>query len=66
MAVSSGLVPTIAKLWQGISCDAGMQNSGFGRELGEWGLDTFMSVKQVTEYTSSERMDWYPEVPSKL
>ena len=44
-----------------------LQNSGFGRELGEYGLETFMSVKQVTEYTSSERMDWYPELPgSKL
>ena len=29
-------------------------------------MDTFMSVKQVTEYTSNERMDWYPEMPSKL
>lgn len=39
----------------------GVKNSGFGRELGPFGFEGFMSVKQVTTYTSSDKWDWYPE-----
>jgi hypothetical protein len=27
----------------------GVKNSGFGRDLGEWGLDNYLSVKQVSK-----------------
>lgn len=43
----------------------GIKNSGFGRELGEWGLDNYLSVKQVTTYVSPDTWDWYSP-PSKL
>ncbi|KAG6499960.1 hypothetical protein ZIOFF_039774 [Zingiber officinale] len=43
----------------------GNKRSGFGRELGEWGLDNYLSIKQVTEYVSDDAWGWY-QSPSKL
>ncbi|GAB2269887.1 Betaine aldehyde dehydrogenase, chloroplastic [Dionaea muscipula] len=43
----------------------GMKRSGFGRELGEWGLENYLHIKQVTQYTSEEPWGWYKS-PSKL
>ncbi|OIW00347.1 hypothetical protein TanjilG_27598 [Lupinus angustifolius] len=43
----------------------GNKHSGFGRDLGEWGLDNYLTVKQVTQYISDEPWGWY-QPPSKL
>ncbi|KAH7289802.1 hypothetical protein KP509_30G019200 [Ceratopteris richardii] len=43
----------------------GRKRSGFGRELGEWGLENYLHIKQVTTYTSEDQWNWYPS-PSKL
>ncbi|KAJ7956287.1 Betaine aldehyde dehydrogenase [Quillaja saponaria] len=43
----------------------GNKRSGFGRDLGEWGLENYLSVKQVTRYVSDEPWGWYKS-PSKL
>eukprot|EP00246_Nothoceros_aenigmaticus_P015186 TRINITY_DN6199_c0_g1_i1.p1 TRINITY_DN6199_c0_g1~~TRINITY_DN6199_c0_g1_i1.p1 ORF type:complete len:512 (-),score=91.32 TRINITY_DN6199_c0_g1_i1:157-1692(-) len=43
----------------------GVKHSGYGRDLGEWGLENYLSVKQVTKYVSEEPWGWYP-APSKL
>ncbi|MBM4197927.1 MAG: aldehyde dehydrogenase family protein [Gammaproteobacteria bacterium] len=37
----------------------GMKKSGIGRELGKWGLDNYLEVKQVTRYTSPKPWGWY-------
>ncbi|WP_160285800.1 aldehyde dehydrogenase family protein [Pseudomonas knackmussii] len=37
----------------------GMKQSGIGRELGVWGLENYLEVKQVTEYVSDEPWGWY-------
>lgn len=37
----------------------GMKQSGIGRELGRWGLENYLEVKQVTEYRSKEAWGWY-------
>eukprot|EP00239_Pterosperma_sp_CCMP1384_P006584 CAMPEP_0197843658 /NCGR_PEP_ID=MMETSP1438-20131217/573_1 /TAXON_ID=1461541 /ORGANISM="Pterosperma sp., Strain CCMP1384" /LENGTH=513 /DNA_ID=CAMNT_0043453957 /DNA_START=70 /DNA_END=1611 /DNA_ORIENTATION=+ len=38
----------------------GLRHSGFGRDLGEPGLDKYFNMKQVCEYTSDKQFGWYP------
>lgn len=42
----------------------GFKRSGLGRDLGQYGLDRFLEVKQVTEYVSANPWGWF--IPSKM
>lgn len=37
----------------------GYKQSGIGRELGRWGLENYLEVKQVTRYASDAPWGWY-------
>ena len=41
-------------------CRGGKKASGFGRELGTYGLSSYQNIKQITTYVSKDRWDWYP------
>jgi len=39
----------------------GVKRSGFGRDLGTYGLSGYLSPKQITTYVSKDTWDWFPE-----
>jgi betaine-aldehyde dehydrogenase len=43
----------------------GYKKSGIGRELGRWGIDNYLQVKQVTAYTSAKPWGWYLKPPGQ-
>ncbi|MFT4437769.1 aldehyde dehydrogenase family protein [Caballeronia sp. 15715] len=37
----------------------GYKQSGIGRELGKWGFENYLEIKQVTSYVSEDPWGWY-------
>ncbi|MBL8444395.1 MAG: aldehyde dehydrogenase family protein [Zoogloeaceae bacterium] len=37
----------------------GYKQSGIGRELGEWGLNNYLEIKQITRFDSDQPWGWY-------
>jgi betaine-aldehyde dehydrogenase len=37
----------------------GYKQSGIGRELGIWGLENYLEIKQITSYSSDQPWGWY-------
>lgn len=37
----------------------GYKQSGIGRELGRWGFENYLEVKQITSFSSNEPWGWY-------
>lgn len=44
----------------------GKKRSGFGRELGEWSLENYLNIKQVTQYVTPDEPWAFYKSPSKL